>query len=100
MFYNQEWQAYFDRSFQEMKERVADVRNTPSKYGLIPGEKHHIWKRLEELESMTRDDWCTELKAEYLLAIRRDCIRKMTEKEWNSLDRRCEIFREHLQKEK
>ena len=84
--------AFYASEYEKMKAHVSEVRANPSKFGLISGEKLHIWKRLDELEVMAKDEWMMMSEAEhsliahYILFMPKDV----------GFDRRCEIVYEGL----
>jgi hypothetical protein len=95
MHFSDEMREYYEDAFDKVKAHVAEIRANPAKFGLVPGERLYIWRRLEELEAMSKEDWMLESEADYTLFGR--FMRYMPENDWNCLNKRCEILRKYIE---
>ena len=58
---------YCERVCDRIRERVELTKQHPATAMLVPGEDLYIWKRLDQLAAMSRDELLDEVKAEYIL---------------------------------
>ena len=58
-----EWRSFsLDEKYNALREELNYIYKEPELVDLVPGERLHIWKRLEELHNMSREELMNELE--------------------------------------
>jgi len=67
MEFTAEETARFERWYELIEDRLALLKNYPAGVKLVPGEDLFIWKRLEQMQAMTKEELMEEIIADYVL---------------------------------
>lgn len=67
MEFSTEQREEFEQQYIRQREKVKLVLANPEEYGLVLGEKPHIWKMLHEVNTMTREEHIGIIEANYVI---------------------------------
>ena len=65
---NSEWKSYsLEKKHDVFRDELKDINKQPELVHLVPGERLHIWRRLDELNNMSREELMNELEVGIIL---------------------------------